>query len=96
MNNSEVKSVEDFGSALDRIVANAERELRTHRRNAETNVYTIRPEDIQYEVDLNDVVEPGALLSLIVHLSEKSWFTMKDLRFLIRDVCKLRGWPVLL
>ena len=48
--------------------------------------------DFLYEINLDRVPTPLALLNWVHHLSEKYWITTVHVHILIDAVCKIRGW----
>lgn len=45
-----------------------------------------------YEIDLDRVPTPLALLNWIHHLSEKYWITTMHVHDLIDEICRIKGW----
>ena len=48
--------------------------------------------DYLYEIGLDRIPTPLALLNWIHHLSQKSWFTTFQAYHLIDKICDIKGW----
>lgn len=45
-----------------------------------------------YQIDLDRVPTPLALLNWIHHLSEKNWISTTHVHDLIDEICRIKGW----